>query len=413
MQWGRVGRGVLGVSGAAVLLSATAVPALAASNLNGALIERLTSTGFVAASTPQPNSGAYDTSSPNYPQGWISQGIATISASDAWAVGNYLDRKGTQHAATEHYDGIWHNISNAAAPAGSSLSGVKALSTTDVWAVGTVVAAVSGQRVTRTLIEHWNGTAWSVVPSADIGQGFNDALQSVSATGPADIWAAGSYAQSGSAPLILFEHWDGQSWTIFLPSPRVPLGSSNPIDSLQSLNLLSISADAVNDAWAATGGGGAYSVMHWNGSAWTAVAGVFPNGYEINGVWAASSKDVWAVGNALQPMHIPTLFEHWDGTAWHAVQGPPPGYTRVGVYAVSGSSSSNVYVVGAVATQSYPSTHTFAEHWDGTAWSLVHSQNPSTVDPGPNGTLLDYLTAVSVTPDAAFAAGTQGPSPGG
>ncbi len=405
MTRGKVGRSILGCGLAIGVLAASAAPALAATNLNGALLEQLSSSGFVATWNPQPNAGAYDTSSPYYPQGWLAGGVATISPTDAWAVGSYVDKRGTRRAATEHFDGSWHNISNAAAPGASSLGGVAALSSTDVWAVG--------QRGGQTLVEHWNGTAWSVVPSADIGPGFSDGLQSVSAIGPADIWAMGSYSSSNQPPLILFEHWNGQAWSISLPSPRVPVGSSNPIDSLSNLSLLSLSADAAGDAWAATGGGGPYSVMHWNGSSWTSVAGVFPNGYEINGVWAASSKDVWAVGNSLQPMHMPTLFEHWNGTAWQAVQGPPPGYTRVGLYAVSGSSSSNIYAVGAVATQSFPSTHTFVEHWNGSAWSLVHSQNPSTVDPGPNGTLLDYLYAVSATPDAAFVAGFQGPSPGG
>jgi hypothetical protein len=413
MTRGKIGQALLGC-GLTGLLAAMAAPAAAATNLNGALLEKLTSSGFVATWAPQPNIGAYDTSSPQYPQGWVAQGVATISATNAWAVGSYLDRKGTGHAGTEHFDGSWHNIANPAAPAGSSLGGVTARSNTDVWAVGTQTVTLSGQRSTRTLVEHWSGTAWSVVPSPDIGQGYSDGLQSVAATGPNDVWAVGSYVVlgSGAQPLILFEHWNGAAWSITLPSPRVPVGASNPIGAL-SLTLLSISADAPNDAWAATGGGGPNSVMHWNGSSWTPVPGVFPNGYEINGVWAASSQDVWAVGDSLQPMNMPTLFEHWDGAAWHAVQGPAPGYTRVGLYAVSGSSSSNVYVVGAVATQSYPATHTFAEHWNGTAWSIVHAQNPKTVQPGPNNSLIDYLTAVSAASGAVFASGVQGPDIGG
>ena len=68
---------------------------------------------------------------------------------------------------------------------------------------------------------------------------------------------------------------------------------------------------------------------------------------------------------------------------------------------------------GAVNTQSYPSDHTLAEHWNGTAWSVVHSQNPSTVDPGVNGTLMDYLAAVSAVPGSALASGAQGGDQGG
>ena len=39
----------------------------------------------------------------------------------------------------------------------ASLAGVAALGPNNVWAVGTTI--------TGTLVEHWNGAAWSVVPS--------------------------------------------------------------------------------------------------------------------------------------------------------------------------------------------------------------------------------------------------------
>src|ERR1700736_2079311 len=147
MTRGKIGQGLLGC-GLAGILAAMAAPAIAATNLNGALLEKLTSSGFVATWAPQPNVGAYDTTSPQYPDGWIAQGVATISATNAWAVGSYLDRKGTGHAGTEHFDGSWHNIANPAAPAGSSLGGVTALSNTNVRAVGTQTVTVSGQRAT-------------------------------------------------------------------------------------------------------------------------------------------------------------------------------------------------------------------------------------------------------------------------
>src|SRR5207253_936224 len=50
-------------------------------------------------------------------------------------------------------------------PYAGSLNGVAVVSATDVWAVG----GYNGQ----TLIAHWNGTAWSVVPSQNVGAGNN------------------------------------------------------------------------------------------------------------------------------------------------------------------------------------------------------------------------------------------------
>jgi hypothetical protein len=118
MTRGKIGHGLLGC-GLAGILAAMAAPAVAATNLNGALLEKLTSSGFVATWAPQPNVGVYDTSSLQYPDGWIAQGVATISATNAWAVGSYLDRKGTGHAGTEHFDGRWDNIANPGVSAAS------------------------------------------------------------------------------------------------------------------------------------------------------------------------------------------------------------------------------------------------------------------------------------------------------
>jgi hypothetical protein len=53
----------------------------------------------------------------------------------------------------------WSIVPSQAVGTRSALVGVVALSTTDGWAVGT-----SG----NGLVERWNGTGWSIVPSPDI-----------------------------------------------------------------------------------------------------------------------------------------------------------------------------------------------------------------------------------------------------
>lgn len=397
MKWGRRGRLIVATAGAAILVAVQVGSAIAATNLDGALIEQLGSSGFVAQHTPQPNSNAYTTSNPGYPQGWTTSGITAASSTDAWAVGGYLDRTGTSHAATEHWNGsTWQNISNAAAPAASGLSGVTALSASDVWAVGSYFATLNGQRVLRTFAEHWDGTRWSraITPNPDASA--SDNLSRVSGSSSTDVWALGQSA-SGHP---FFEHWNGTAWSIV-----VPVSSSIGANSL--------SVDSPTDAWAALGGGAAESVLHWDGHFWRSVAGVFPNGYEVNAVFAASSRDVWAIGNSLQASDKPVLFEHWNGSTWTAVSGQKPGYRSVALSAAAGSSSADVYAVGYVVTQSYPASNTLAEHWNGTTWSIVHSQNPSTIDPGVNGSLLDYFTAVTAVPGAAFVSGYQGKDQGG
>lgn len=106
----------------------------------------------------------------------------------------------------------------SAPPASSHLSdnlrAVAASSPSNVWAVGTY-EAIGWQ---QTLIEHWNGTAWTIMPSPDPGgQRANNFLYAVAATSASSAWAVGSY-RKGDVWHTLIEHWNGYSWRV-TPSP--------------------------------------------------------------------------------------------------------------------------------------------------------------------------------------------------
>ena len=93
------------------------------------------------------------------------------------------------------------------------LYAVTALAANDVWAVG---AQAEG---TRTLTEHWNGTAWSIVasPNPDAGSA-NDFLAAVSAVSSTDVWAVGFSSTFKTLTL----QWNGSRWKVVAspnPSP--------------------------------------------------------------------------------------------------------------------------------------------------------------------------------------------------
>jgi hypothetical protein len=68
-----------------------------------------------------------------------------------------------------------------------------------------------------TLIESWDGTSWTVVPSPNPGNfGSFIFLRGVSCTSAAACTAAGSY---DNFPRTLIDSWDGTSWTE-VPSPN-------------------------------------------------------------------------------------------------------------------------------------------------------------------------------------------------
>jgi hypothetical protein len=192
----------------------------------------------------------------------------------------------------EHWDGsAWTVVPS---PNGSTISsqllGVDAVSANDIWAVGS--SSTLAAPYENTLIEHWDGSSWSIIPSPNPSGGSFNKLNGVAVVAANDIWAVGSYSGSTNHSQTLIEHWDGSSWSI-VPSPNVgPYGN----------NLNSVAARAANDVWAvgASNNGGNSLILHWDGMSWSVVPS--PNipdwTNQLQSVTAVAADDVWAVGVA-------------------------------------------------------------------------------------------------------------------
>src|SRR5207247_1103969 len=98
------------------------------------------------------------------------------------------------------------------------------------------------------------------------------------------------------------------------------------------------------------------------------------------------------------------LVEQWDGTSWSAVKVPSVSPKENFLYAVSGSSSSDVWAVGNQYDTGLSQWKPLAEHWDGTSWSVV-----TTPDLGPGGAYLRGVVAIS--PSDAWIVGYKDVSP--
>ncbi len=282
-------------------------------------------------------------------------GVAAISSSDIWAVGNSRNDRNSSSALIEHWDGVSWSIvaSPSRSPSYASLSGVAAVSSNDVWAVG---ADDYG-----TLVEHWDGNSWSIIPSPNPSQ-FSNGLQAVTAISPSNVWAVGSTGNS-SASYTLVEHWDGASWSIV----------SSPSPSLNVSTLNGISAIAPNDIWAVGVHDYSTLVEHWSGTYWNVVPSPNPGPYEniLNAVTATSHGDIWAVGEYYYRYSVNPLVEHWDGANWSVVPSPDTGSQDNRLSAVTAISSSDVWMVGYYGSSN--SSNTLVEHWDGTSWNIVPS----------------------------------------
>ncbi len=77
---------------------------------------------------------------------------------------------------------------------GSQFTAVSAVSSTDVWAVGIQDTAGPATGL-RTLIEHWDGKAWSVVasPNVDPQKDNPNTLFAATAASPGNVMAVGTW----------------------------------------------------------------------------------------------------------------------------------------------------------------------------------------------------------------------------
>src|SRR5713101_5611054 len=142
--------------------------------------------------------------------------VASVSATDVWAVGEATDATGRQLTLTEHWNGTAWSVVTAPKHVGV-LDGITAISTNDVWAVGQFSNA-SG--VFQTLIEHWNGHTWRVVSSPNAST-HNNFLNGVTAASASDIWAVGDFLPAATVPeQTLTLHWNGHTWSV-VSSPNV------------------------------------------------------------------------------------------------------------------------------------------------------------------------------------------------
>jgi len=281
------------------------------------------------------------------------------------------------------------------------LQGVDAISSTDVWAVG----SSNGVNATQPLAEHWDGAAWTIVPVPRPGDpnGYGP-LWGVSGVASDDVWAVGYYFESfsSSTALPLAYHWDGTSWT------QVPM----PVQPNHAYQLFGVTAISSNDVWAvgldvdlATIPFSITMAMHWDGTSWTVVPTANPNEEQyLQSVAAISSNDVWAVGskynNNSQPQY--SLIEHWDGTSWTEVSAPNPGGTGfTQLAAVSGTAPNDVWAAGSYAPLGQTGL-TLAIRWDGATWTQVPTESP-----GADNNYFGIGGVAAVNADDVIAVGVQ------
>jgi hypothetical protein len=327
----------------------------------------------------------------------VLHGLGVVSATDIWGSGYFLSG-GVAQGMMQHWNGTaWSIVSSPNPGPGSDfLNDIAVVASNDVWVVGDRDNTSASEATGKTLIEHWNGTAWSVVPTPNPGSGAN-ILRGAAAASANDVWAAGFY-NNGSSNRTLIEHWNGSAWSV-VPSPN---GSTDG-NYLSGLAVVSST-----DVWAAGSYtiGGVYRtlILHWDGTTWSIASTPnpgtgtkYPQGALLRTVTATGSNDAWAVGRYWDGTRFRNLALHWNGTAWTQSSTVDVGTHDNELRGVAAVPSSAAW--WSVGYYSDGTTdHTLSERWNGSSWTRV-----ATVDAGTGGSYLKGIAPISAS--NAWAAG--------
>jgi hypothetical protein len=216
-------------------------------------------------------------------------GVVDLSSTDAWAVGGTNPSSGL----VEHWNGkTWSLVTLPDANfTPSTDDAISAVSANDVWILGHTVNSATGVVTSETL--HFNGTSWKAVPlQQPNATNFN--LNSLSAISATDIWAVGQVRSSSTDAngSTLIEHYNGTAWSI-VPSPTPHFDPT----------LTGVAGRSATDAYAvgtelpsANGGPEQALILRWNGKSWIKDGDGTIGGSPMAAATFPGATTEWAVG---------------------------------------------------------------------------------------------------------------------
>lgn len=319
-------------------------------------------------------------------------GVTCVTASDCWSVASYHNGS-VQQTLIQRWNGITWGIvpsPNTSSTSSNILYDVACGSSSDCWAVG----YAEGVSAFQTLTLHWDGSMWSIVASPSTAAVQNNFLNDVTCVSSTECWAVGFY-DPGSPYQTLIERWDGNAWTI-VASPNTDLGHDN--------RLYGVTCAMAGECWAVgrytvPPGITQNLIQRWDGNAWTIADAPNTSDAQANNLWSvacASASDCWAVGSYSQGSGTAhTLIERWDGASWTIAPSPDPTAlpsNYIFLRSVSCATASACWAVGYYFEGGH--NRSLVERWDGTAWSIVTTPNTS-------ATQSNYLIGVSCPSEIA------------
>jgi hypothetical protein len=237
------------------------------------------------------------------------------------------------------------------------LNAITAISATKAWTVG--------QDSGSPQINFWNGSKWSQssLPSGPCSVFEADCvLTGISGDSAGDVITIGEGTiptSSGWVAEALAYRWNGTAWS------QLTVPGSVTYDEMEH-----IQAFSPTDAWAvgvgssATTGAAVATALNWNGTTWTPVTTPVStaNDLTVNAISGTSASDIWVVGETVTPGYhnrqFTSVIMHYNGSSWTQLTAPDNS-GLLDVDAVSPTDARAIAADGSVL------------NWNGTAWTVT------------------------------------------
>ena len=342
--------------------------ALITGTLGGVTLQAGTAAAATWSIAPSPNASSSGSTSGQL------DAVTCVSATYCTAVGSSIGPYGYNPTLVESWDGSTWSIvpsPNVSSSSASVLSGVACVSPTNCTAVGSSYYFDGTNTIYQTLVESWDGSTWSIVPSPNVSGIPDSVLKGVACVSATNCTAVGH-----DETQTLVEAWDGSTWSI-VPSPNVSAGIA-PQNQLDAVTCVSATnCTAVGSSYYFDGFSGEVRTLVevWDGSTWSVVPSANQYGSftdRLYGVSCVSASNCTAVGYSyLWSNKNQALVEVWDGSTWSVVPIPDLN-SDPSLNGVSCVSSTNCTAVGI----DYAYSETLLLAWDGSTWRVVQSGIP-------------------------------------
>jgi hypothetical protein len=326
------------------------------------------------------------------------QGIYAVNANEAWAAGWRQSRSAGSQTLIEHWtDGTWQNVTSPSPGSTENVLYDISGGRSSMWAVG----AVRGLGASQTLILRWGGHSWDLVDSANRGLSDNLLMAVASGRIDDDAWAVGSAADDDRVVSALVEHWNGSTWSL-VPTPDFGASAS----ALTDVVVLPSGDVWVSGSIRESGKPSRALAMRWSHGAWTVTATpVIGLSTRFNALAGTSESNLWAAGSADEGGRTITLIARWNNDAWSITPSPNPGTSGNEIRSVWVAANGRAWAVGLYSNGS--EVRPLAEVWNGAEWIL---DNPDASRAGwLNAVAAQDSTVLAVGSTSTGVDGSRGP----